>query len=207
MVSGIMTWRTSSEDEHLTVDGHLHPLHLSYAAATVLQVPEGRVQITIRHDRDGTWWGDLLVCQSDALTAELRDVIARRTPTHYDLSGALNLQASTAVMTKLVGGMLPDQLQVSGPVELAGNAAGHIALDGGVSLRDLTYTGDLRLAHVDWDGALWEAVAARLTVTQGRLTVDEARARGLGGWMRLRPDTFVDLQGPRHDFQVHLTAE
>jgi hypothetical protein len=25
--------------------------------------------------------------------------------------------------------------------------------------------------------------------------------------MRLRPDTFIDLQGPRHDFQVHLAAE
>jgi hypothetical protein len=103
MVSGSMTWRTSSEDEHLTVDGHLHPLHLSHAAATVFQVPEGRVQVTIRRDRDGTWWGDRLVFQSDALAAELRDVIARRTPTHYDLSGALNLQASTAVITELVG--------------------------------------------------------------------------------------------------------
>jgi hypothetical protein len=158
-------------------------------------------------DRDGTWWGNSVAFLSDGLEAELRDVVARRTTTHYDLSGALKLQASTEVTMKLVGGRLPDQLQVSGPVEVAGNAAGHIALDGGVSLRDLTYTGDLRLARGDWDGALWEAVAARLTVTQGRLTVDDARARVLGGWMRLRPDTFVDLQGPRHDFHVHLAAE
>jgi hypothetical protein len=58
------------------------------------------------------------------------------------------------VITGLVGGVLPDRLQVSGPVELAGTTAGHIAVDGGVSLHDLTYTGDLRLARVDWDGAL-----------------------------------------------------
>ena len=76
-----------------------------------------------------------------------------------------------------------------------------------MSLRDLTYTGNLRLARVDWDGALWEAVAAQLTVAQGRLTIDEASARMLGGWLRLRPETFIDLQGPRHDFYVHLAAE
>jgi hypothetical protein len=153
------------------------------------------------------WQASAVHIQGDGLAAELRDVMARRTPTHYDLSGALHLHASTDVITGLVGGVLPDRLQVSGPVDLAGNAAGQIAVDGSVSLRDLTYTGDLRLAWVDWDGALWEAVAARLTVAQGRLTIDDARARVLGGWMRLRPDTFVELQGPRRDFHVHLAAE
>ena len=67
--------------------------------------------------------------------------------------------------------------------------------------------GNLRLARVDWDGALWEAVAAQLTVEQGRLTIDDASARTLGGWIRLRPETFIDLQGPRRDFHVHLAAE
>jgi AsmA-like C-terminal region len=207
MMSANMTWRMSSDGEHLTVDGHVHSLHLSRAAATVVQVPEGRVQVKMGRDHDGTWWGDTVAFLSDGLEAELRDVSVRRTATHYDLSGDLNLQVSDEAMTKLVGGMLPDRLQVSGPVELAGKAAGHIAVDGSVSLRDLTYTGELRLARVDWDGALWEAVAAHFTVTQGRLTIDDARAQVLGGWMRLRPDTFVDLQGPRHDFQVHLVVE
>jgi hypothetical protein len=207
MVSGNMTWRMGSDSEHLAVDGHVHSLHLHHAAATVFQVPEGRVQVKMGRDHDGTWRGDSVAFLSDGLEAELRNVSARRRTAHYDLSGALELRVATEVMTKLVGGMLPDRLQVSGPVELTGNAAGHIALDGGVSLRDVTYTGDLRLARVDWDGALWEAVAARLTVTQGRLTVDDAKARVLGGWMRLRPDTFLDLQGPRHAFQVNLAAE
>jgi hypothetical protein len=153
------------------------------------------------------WQASAVRIQGDGLAADLRDVMARRTPTHYDLSAALDLHASTEVITGLVGGVLPDRLQVSGPLELAGNMAGHIAVDGSVSLRDLTYSGDLRLARVDGDGALWEAVAARLTVAQGRLTIDDAKARVLGGWMRLRPGTFVDLQGPRRDFHVHLAAE
>jgi hypothetical protein len=104
-------------------------------------------------------------------------------------------------------GLAADRLQVPGPLELTGNAAGHFAVDGSVSLRDLTYTGDLHLAAVNWDGAVWEAVAARLAVAQGRLRIDDAKARVLGGWMRLRPDTFVDLQGPRRDFHVRLAAE
>ena len=48
-------------------------------------------------------------------------------------------------------------------------------------------TGNLRLARVAWDGAVWEAVAAHLTVAQGRLTIDDARAQTLGGWLRLDP--------------------
>ena len=133
--------------------------------------------------------------------------MARRTPTHYDLSGAIDLQASTEVITGLVGELLPEHLQITGPLELAGNVAGQIAVDGSVSLRDLTYTGNLRLARVAWDSTLWEAVVARLAVAQGRLTIDDASARTLGGWLRLTPETFVDLQGPQHDFHVHLTAE
>jgi hypothetical protein len=207
MVSGNITWRMSSDSEHLAVDGHVHALHLGHAAATVFQVLDGRVQGKLGRDRDGTWRGDSVSFLSEGLEAELRNVRAHRTTTHYDLSGALELRVATEVMPKLIGGILPDRLQLSGPVELTGNAAGHIAVDGNVSLRDFTYTGDLRLARVDWDGALWEAVAARFTVAQGRLTVEDARAQVLGGWMRLRPDTFLDLQGPRHAFQVHLAAE
>jgi hypothetical protein len=44
-------------------------------------------------------------------------------------------------------------------------------------------------------------------VAQGRLTLDDASARVLGGWVRLRPDTFVDLQDPRRTFHLHLAAE
>jgi hypothetical protein len=153
------------------------------------------------------WQASAIRIQGDGLAAELRDVVARRTPTHYDLSGILELQASTEMITECVGGVLPDRLHVSGPLELTGNVTAHIAAAGGVSLRDLTYTGSLRLARVDWDGALWEAVAAHLMVAQGRLAIDEARARMLGGWLRLGPDTFVDLQGPRRDFHVSLAAE
>ena len=133
------------------------------------------------------WQASAVHIQGEGLAVELKDVVAHRTPTHYDLSGAVDLQASTDVIAGLAGGLLPDQLQVAGPLELVGTAAGHIALDGRVSLRDITYTGALHVARVDWDGALWEEVAARLTLAQGRLTVDEASARMLGGWLRLKP--------------------
>jgi AsmA-like C-terminal region len=206
-LSGTVAWRMDAHGERFTLDGHVQPLHLRHAATTIVQVPEGRVQGELGRDGDGSWRGDQLVFRSDDLAVELRDVAARRTPTYYDLSMALDLQASAEVITGLTGGLLPDRLQVSGPIELAGSAAGHIAVGGGASLRDLTFTGDLRLARVAWGGASWEAVAAHFTVAQGRLTIDDARARVLGGWMRLRPDTFVDLQGPRRDFQVHLTAD
>ena len=36
-------------------------------------------------DRNGTWWGDRLGFRSDGLAAKLRDVVARRTPTPYNL--------------------------------------------------------------------------------------------------------------------------
>jgi AsmA-like C-terminal region len=153
------------------------------------------------------WQTNAVRIEGDGVTAELRDVEVRHTLTHYDLSGAVDLQASTEVITGLVGGVLPDGLLITGPLEISGHTAGHIALDGSVSLRDLAYTGNLRLARVDWDGTLWETMDARLTVEQGRLTIDDASARTLGGWMRLRPKTFIDLQGPRRDFHVHLAAE
>jgi hypothetical protein len=153
------------------------------------------------------WQAGAMHIQGAGVAAELRDVMAHRTPTHYDLSGAVDLQASTEVINGLVGGLLPDHLQITGPLEVAGNAAGHVGVDGGASLRDLTYTGNLRLARVGWHAALWEAVAAHLTVEQGRLTIDDASARTLGGWMRLSRNAFVDLQGPRRDFHLGLVAE
>jgi len=153
------------------------------------------------------WQASAVRIQGEGLSVAVKDVVAHRTSTQYDLSGVVTLQASTEVITGLAGGILPDRLQVSGPLDLAGTAAVHIAVDGSVPLQDITYTGELRVARVDWDGALCEAVATRLTLAQGRLTIDDASARMLGGWLRLRPGTFVDLQGPGHDFVVHLVAE
>jgi hypothetical protein len=153
------------------------------------------------------WQASAVHLQGEGITAALTDVVAHRTSTHYELSAAVDLQASTEAIAGLVGGLLPASLRISGPLGLAGRAAGHIAPDGSVSLRDLTFTGNLHLAQVDWDDALWEAVAAQLTLAQGRLAIDKAQAQTLGGWLRFTPETFVDLQGPNHDFHVHLTAE
>jgi hypothetical protein len=52
-LSGTVAWRMDHNGEHLTVDGHVHPMHLRHAAATIIQVPEGRVQVKLGRDRDG----------------------------------------------------------------------------------------------------------------------------------------------------------
>ena len=144
------------------------------------------------------WQASAVRIQGDGVTAELGRTSWFVEPTHYDLSGAVDLQASTEVITGLVGGWLPDRLQVSARSSSPGM---QLAISRWMvaPTRDLTYR-QSRLARVDWDGALWEAVAAHLTVAQGRLTIDDAASSDARGWSA-RPETFIDLQGPRRDFQ------
>jgi len=100
------------------------------------------------------------VFRSDDLAVELTNVVVGRTLTHYDLAGTLHLQAAREVVTGIAEDLLPGRLKVSGPIEFTGKAAGHIPVGGGVSPGDLTYSGDLRVAGVEWDGTLWEEVTA-----------------------------------------------
>jgi hypothetical protein len=51
-----------------------------------------------------------------------------------------------------------------------------------------------------------EALTARLRLAQGQLTVEAARAKVLDGEVSLRSASFVDLEGPSHDFDVHVMA-
>jgi hypothetical protein len=213
LLDGEVTARGTSSG-HVRLGINLHAPKTTFQVAragqglTQMELPAFQVTSEVLTGPPWTHWqAGTAHMQGEGLAVELRDVVAHRTPVHYDLSGAVHLQTSTEVIRGSIGGLLPDRLQVSGPLELAGRAAGRIAMDGSVSVQDITYSGDLRIARVDWDGVLWEAVAARLTLAQGRLTIDDANAQMLGGWLRLRPDTFVDLQGPGHDFFVHLAAE
>src|SRR5215510_13323873 len=57
------------------------------------------------------WQTNALRLQEDGLTAALHDVVVRRTPTHYDLSGALDLQASTYATASQVCPPRPRGLQ------------------------------------------------------------------------------------------------
>jgi hypothetical protein len=57
------------------------------------------------------WQADTVHIQGDGLTVELGDVVAHRTPAHYDLSGAVHLQAATEVIRGSIGGLLPERLR------------------------------------------------------------------------------------------------
>ena len=57
------------------------------------------------------------------------------------------------------------------------------------------------------EGDKSESLTARLKLAQGRLTVETARADVLNGEVRLTSASFVDLQGPGHDFDVHVMAK
>ena len=75
-----VAWRMGHEGEHLTVDARVHRLHLRHAAATLAEVPEGRLHGRLGRDRDGTWWGDALAFQSDDLTVTLHQGRVRLSP-------------------------------------------------------------------------------------------------------------------------------
>ncbi len=152
------------------------------------------------------WQATTIRLQGDGLALDISHAVARRTPTHDDLSGTVQLHITTEVVTALTLGLLPDGLAPSGTLDVSGSAALHGVWGGGVSLRHVRYTGELRLAHVGWQGTKLAALAARLTVAQGRLTVEAGEAQLLGGAVRLEPGTFIDLPGPAHDFQLHLAA-
>src|SRR6266850_581228 len=71
MVSGAVAWQMERERERLTVDVRMHRLHLRHAAATLVEVLEGRMHGRLGRERDRTWWADPLAFQSDDLTVTL----------------------------------------------------------------------------------------------------------------------------------------
>jgi hypothetical protein len=80
IVSGTIAWHTDADGAHCTIDGRVHPLHLRHAAATGVQVPEGRVQGRFGRARDGTWWGHQLTFLSDDLTVMVHQGQVRLSP-------------------------------------------------------------------------------------------------------------------------------
>ena len=78
-VSGTVAWHMGHEGERLTVDARVQRLHLR-AAATLVEVLEGRLHGRLGRERDGTWWGDALAFQSDDLTVTLHQGHVRLSP-------------------------------------------------------------------------------------------------------------------------------
>ena len=79
-MSGTVAWHMGHEGERLTVDARVQRLHLRHAAATLVEVLEGRLHGRLGRERDGTWWGDALAFESDDLTVTLHQGHVRLSP-------------------------------------------------------------------------------------------------------------------------------
>jgi hypothetical protein len=104
-------------------------------------------------------------------------------------------------------GWVPAAFELHDAIDLAGTAGLRIPAGGQIEPRHLSYAGDVRLQSLEIEGARSESLTARLTLAQGRLTVDAARAEVLNGEVHLASASFVDVQGPVHDFAAHIVAK
>jgi hypothetical protein len=153
------------------------------------------------------WEFPSLRLQGQGTAVELTQVHVHRTPSYIDLSSALQMHLSREVSYGVTMGWLPAAFELQGAVDLRGTAGLRIPAGGHIEPRHISYAGDVRLQSLVIEGDKSESLTAQLTLAQGRLTVDAVRADVLNGEVRLAPASFVDLQGPAHDFNVHVMAK
>jgi hypothetical protein len=153
------------------------------------------------------WEFPHLRLQGQGIDIALTDVDLHRTPSHIDLRSALQAHLAGAVSYGVTMGFLPAAFEVKDAVDLAGTVGLRMPVTGPIEPRHLSYAGDVRLQSLGIEGDMSAALSARLNLAQGRLTVETARADLLDGEMRITSASFVDLQGPGHDFDVHVMAK
>jgi hypothetical protein len=152
------------------------------------------------------WELPSLRLQGQGISVELKQVDVSRTPSHIDLNGALQVHLASEASHAVTMGVLPAAFELRDTVDLAGTAGLRIPVTGPIEPRHLSYAGDVYLQHLLIQEDVLESLTARLNLQQGRLTVEAARADTLDGELRLASSSFVDLQGPVHDFDVHAVA-
>lgn len=153
------------------------------------------------------WEFPHLRLQGQGTAIELTQGHVHRTPSYIDLSSALQVHLSREVSYGVTMGWLPAAFELHDAVDLEGTAGLRIPTGGPIEPRHVSYTGDIRLQSLVLEGDKSESLTARLTLAQGRLTVDTARADMLNGEVRLAAASFVDVQGPVHDFAAHIVAK
>jgi hypothetical protein len=153
------------------------------------------------------WEIPSLHLQGQGTTVALTNVHLHRTPSDIDIRGVLQAHLSSAVSYGVTMGFLPAAFEVKDTVDLEGTAGLRIPVTSQIEPRHLSYAGDVRLQSLDIEGDKAEGLTARLKLAQGRLTVETARAGLLNGEVRIPSVSFVDLQGPGHDFDVHIMAK
>jgi uncharacterized protein involved in outer membrane biogenesis len=153
------------------------------------------------------WEFPHLRLQGQGIAIELTQAHMHRTPSYIDLSSALQVHLSREVSYGVTMGWLPAAFELHDAVDLEGAAGLRIPSGGHIELRHISYAGDVRLQSVVLEGDKSESLTARLKLAQGRLAVDTAHAEVLNGEVRLASASFVDVQGPGHDFAAHIVAK
>jgi hypothetical protein len=153
------------------------------------------------------WEFPSLHLHGQGTSIELTQVDVYRTPSHIDLSGTLQVHLASEVSYGVTVGVLPAAFELRDTVDLAGRAGFRIPVIGPIEPRHISYAGEVRLQNLLFEGDTSESLTARLNLEQGRLTIETARADMLDGEMRIASASFVDLQGPVHDFDVHVVAK
>ncbi len=153
------------------------------------------------------WQAATLRVQGNDVNVELQHLKARWTPSHLDIASAVNLNISGMVSQALTMGLLPANIELKDTVELSGTAGVRIPLRGPIEPRHVSYAGEVRLENLVVNNTKGESLSARLNLDQGRLQIDAGRVNLLGGEVRIGSPSFLGLQGPVHDFKVHVLAK
>jgi hypothetical protein len=173
-----------------------------------VEVPPIRLtsQVSSAHPLE-YWEIPSLRLRGEGIAIDLTNIHAQRTPSHIDLQGALQVHLSGEVSSVLTRGFLPAAFELKEAVDLVGTAGLHLPITGPIEPHHISYAGEVRLRRLMIEGDASESLTARLELAQGRLTVEAARAEVLDGEVRVVSPSFVDLQGPGHDFAVHVMAK
>jgi hypothetical protein len=207
-LSGSIAWRTDDDGEHVTVDGHVHPLQLRRATATLVRVPEGRIQGRLGRDRDGTWWADSLTFLSDDLRVTLHQGRVRRSPletARFELDATVGVEG--AWLTPLLATAGVGGLVLSGRSEVTLQAAGgpdH-------PFETMQGKGSVHAAHGSFHNQAFSGVdvtyelrPGRLHIPQGVVTFEAGTAVVRGSLGFLRPFNARDDEISLHLHQMPL---
>ena len=184
--------RQVRQDNRILEEAHVPPVLLT-----------AQVSSTRPHEH---WEMPSVRLQGQGTAIALTHMQVQSTSSHVDLSSALQVQLSGEVSYGLTMGLIPEAFALHDTVDLRGMAGLRIPVTGSIEPRHISYTGDVYLQSLVIAGGKAEALTARLRLAQGQLTVEAAQARVLDGEVSLPSASFVDLQGPSHDFDVHIMA-
>ena len=205
-VSGTVAWQMGHEGEHLTVDARVQRLHLRHAAATLAEVPQGRLHGRLGRDRDGTWWGDALAFQSDDLTVTLHQGRVRLSPAETArFEVHTTVRADGPWLTPLLATAGVGGLMISGRSEVTFAAEGNLdrpfeTLEGKGSVH--VAAGSFHHQSFSGGNVTYELTPGRLHIPQGVVRFETGTAAVHGSFGVPQPFSSRDDQLSVHLHQV-----